>query len=51
MKVIRKGREYKYDYVLLHLRSDIRDKLKNEAKKENLAMGQMILKMLNDREA
>jgi len=48
MKIVRDGREYDYDYKFLYVKGSTHKKIKGLAQRNNLSIGAMIDKMLED---
>jgi hypothetical protein len=46
MKIVRKGREYDYDYKSIVVKGIYHNTLKNLSEKENIPMGKLIKKLV-----
>jgi predicted DNA-binding ribbon-helix-helix protein len=50
MKIVRKGKEYDYDYKTIYLQGNQHRPLKELAEKHNMSIGRMIMKLIKNYE-
>jgi hypothetical protein len=50
MRIVRKGKEYDYDYKTIYLQGNQHRPLKELAEKHNMSIGRMIMKLIKNYE-